>query len=287
MEERLAGPEGLLVHPERPRGTGVLVLSGSSGRIDEDRARLFAAHGATALAARWFGGKGQQPGPFEVPLEVFVEALDLLAPQCDRLAVCGLSFGAEAALLTAAHDSRVAATVALAPSSVVWAGVDAGVSPARQTSHWTRAGSALPFVPFVDDWRPDQDPPAFVDLYRASLQAFPDRVAEAAIPVERIAGPVVLIAGGDDQVWPSEQFARDCAARRSAHGMDTTVITHPEAGHRVRLPGEPTVTAGSPMARGGTSSADAECGERAWPHIVAAFDLTVKKAGPIETIGPA
>ncbi len=274
MERRLTHPDGLLVHPKDPCGTGVLVLAGSSGRVDEERARLFAAHGATALAIRWFGGDGQQPGPFEVPLETFVDALDRLAPQCDRLAICGLSFGAEAALLTAAHDSRVAATIAFAPTSVVWAGVDTGTPPARQTSHWTLTGSVVPFVPLVDDWSPDQDPPAFADLYRASLRAFPGRAAEAAIPVERIDGPVVLVAGGDDLVWPSEQFAHDCAARRAAQGLETTLVTHPRAGHRVRLPGEPPAATGARLARGGTPGADAECGARAWPHIAAALDLT-------------
>ncbi len=84
---------------DRNGGTGVLVLSGSSGAVEDDRARLLAAHGATALALRWFGWPGQQPAPFEVPLETFVEALDRLAGECARLAVLGTSFGAEAALL--------------------------------------------------------------------------------------------------------------------------------------------------------------------------------------------
>jgi hypothetical protein len=34
---------------------GVLVLSGSSGRVEEDRCRVLAAAGATAASYRWFG----------------------------------------------------------------------------------------------------------------------------------------------------------------------------------------------------------------------------------------
>lgn len=51
----------------------------------------------------------------------------------------------------------------------------------RVTSHWTRDGAPLPFVPFVDDWRPAEDPPAYVDLYRRSRARFPDQVEEATI----------------------------------------------------------------------------------------------------------
>lgn len=249
---------------DRDGGTGVLVLSGSSGAVEDDRARLLAAHGATALALRWFGGPGQQPAPFEVPLETFVEALDRLAGECERLAVLGTSFGAEAALLVAALDPRVRAVVAAAPSPVVWAGVDQG----RQTSHWTHRCRPLDFVPFDESWAPDTDPPAYRSLYERSLAAAPEAAARAAIPVERIEGEVLVIGGEDDQVWPGADFARAVAARRTAHGRGTRVVTHARAGHRVVLPGEAPVVRGQVIARGGSPEADAELGSAAWPQIV-------------------
>jgi dienelactone hydrolase len=242
----------------------VLVLAGSSGAVDDERARLLAAHGATALALQWFGGPGQQPAPFEVPLEIFVEGLDRLAQECERLALLGTSFGAEAALLVAALDARVRAVVAIAPSPVVWAGADG----ARQTSHWTHRGRPLDFVPFDESWVPDTDPPAYRSLYERSLAADPAVAERAAIPVERIEGEVLVIGGEDDQVWPGADFARAVAARRTTHGLDTRVVTHPRAGHRVRLPGEPPVTRGQAMARGGSPEADVELGAAAWPQVV-------------------
>ncbi|TWP36091.1 acyl-CoA thioester hydrolase/BAAT C-terminal domain-containing protein [Leekyejoonella antrihumi] len=273
MEETLRDPEGLLVHPAEPGGCGVLVLGGSSGRIDHGRARVLAAHGATAMAIRWFDGPGLQPEPYEVPLELFFGALDRLAPMCDRLAVVGLSFGAEAALLTSAHDRRVTATIGFAPSSVVWAGVDTSHQPTRQTSQWTLGGKPTAYVPFDERWEPDSDPPAYAECYRQSLRTYADCVPAATIPVERIAGSVVLVAGGDDQVWPSVQFAAACSDRRAEHGLPTTVITDRSAGHRVTLPGESEVVAGARMARGGTPEANAHLGRLAWPAIVAALDL--------------
>jgi dienelactone hydrolase len=263
-EELLTEPDGVLVHPDDRSGTGVLVLAGSSGRIEADRCRLLAALGATALSVRWFGGRGQQPAPFEVPLELFVDALDRLQHRCTRLVVIGTSFGAEAALVLATLDSRVDAVVALAPSPVVWAGV---APDGRQTSHWTWQGLPVPFVPFVPDWRPDDDPPSYRSMFERSLAEQPEAAAAAAIAVEQI--PQVLAVGGeDDAVWPGADFARAIGARRAAHGRTTTVLALDGAGHRVRLPGELSVTGGQPMARGGCPEADAALGRLAWPHVV-------------------
>jgi hypothetical protein len=258
-----------MFRPIDPTGTGVLVLAGSSGRVDTARAKLLSDYGALALAIQWFGGPGQQPGPFDVPLELFVAALDRLSVECDRLSIMGTSFGAEAALLTASRDTRIDATVAFAPTSVVWGGWDG----TRWTSHWTAGGASLPYVPFVEEWEPTEDPPAYVDLYRLSVEASSEAAESAAIPVERIAGEVVLVAGGDDQVWPSVDFARRIVRRRAAHGQPTVVVSDANAGHRTVLPGELAVAGGIHMQRGGNDAADAVLGASAWPHIVAALHL--------------
>ena len=256
----------------------MLLLAGSSGRVDVDRAALLARHGATVLAIRWFGGPGQQPGPYDVPLELVVDAIDLLgrlAGDVERRALVGTSFGAEAALLAASLgaslDDRVAVTVAFAPSAYVWPGYDGG----RWTSHWTWQGAPLPYVPLRDDWTPSSDPPAYRGWYAESLAAAAPEVVEAArIPVERIRGRVVVVAGGDDQVWPSVDFASAVAARRGLHGLPTDVVTHPRAGHRVLLPGEAVVSAGQRMQRGGKIAADQALGVRAWTVILSALGLT-------------
>ncbi|KNX39303.1 hypothetical protein VV01_08085 [Luteipulveratus halotolerans] len=267
----LSRPNGILVEPENPCGTGVLVVAGSSGRVDEGRARLLARHGATAMSIQWFGCEGQPDGPYDVPLETFTAALDELATRCDRLAMIGTSFGAEATLLTSACDQRVTAAVAFAPSPVVWAGVRPDGSV---TSHWTRAGEPLPYLPFVEPSQPVGDPPAFRCTYAESLAAAaPETVAAATIPVEAIAGAVVLIAGGDDQVWPADAWVDTIARRRTDAGRETTVVTAARAGHRTVLPGEDVVRAGAAIARGGTPDADSDLGRRAWPHLVRALQL--------------
>ena len=272
MERTLTRPEGILIEPGSPCGTGVLVVAGSSGRVDADRARVLAAHGATAMSIQWFGCAGQPAGPYDVPLETFTAALDTLAERCDRVAMIGTSFGAEATLLTASEDDRISAAVAFAPSPVVWAGVR---PDGTVTSHWTRGGTPVPYVPFVEPSLPAGDPPAFRRTYAESLAAAsPETVAAATIPVECIAGEVLLVAGGDDQVWPAGDWVGAIEQRRSAAGRTTHVVTSAAAGHRIVLPGEDVVRAGAAIARGGTPEADAALGEQVWPHLVHLLGLT-------------
>lgn len=263
-EETAQDPDGLFVIPEKHCGTGVLTLGGSSGRIDDNRARLLAEQGAVAMSIRWFGGPGQPSGPRLIPLETFAGALDRLARECDRLVVAGTSFGAEAALLVAAYDERVDGCIGFAPSPVAWSFIDPN---GAQVSHWSCGGHPVPAVPFDTTWQPDTDPPAYVDMYRRSMRvADSGTVARATIPVERI-GELLLVAGGDDQVWPSVDFAQRIIARRRDHGLKTTSRTLPGAGHRTLLPGEEPVVGGNSMRRGGTDEANRQLGLLAWPEI--------------------
>ncbi len=261
--------EEFVAEPSGEPTCAVLVLSGSSGRVESDRVKLLADHGAVALSIRWFGGPGQPPGICEVPLETFTPALDRLAERHHRLAVIGTSKGTEAALLLAARDTRIQAVAALSPSSVVWANVGAGldgfVAPYR--SSWTSNGSPLAFVPYDETWKPTGDPPSYHGLYTCSLKIFPAAAQAAVIPVEQITGEVLVSAGTDDQVWPSERFATEIRTRRANAGLTTRLLIEPGAGHRVRLPGEPMVVAGTTMARGGEEAADAALGTAIWREL--------------------
>lgn len=234
--------------------TGVLVLAGSSGRVEVDRCRVLAEAGATAASYRWFGETIDR-----VPLESFDDTLSLLHERCDRLVVLGTSRGAEAALLLGARHPEVDAVVAIAPTDVVWPALS---TERPQRSAWTSGGDPLPFVPLDDDWEADTDPPEFVGLYEQSLETYADRVPAARLPVDRIAGEVLLVAGGDDRLWPSLDFAEQIQKRQPR----ARIISHPEAGHRVLLPGE-TSPPPSHLVHGGTPAADAELGRRLWPEL--------------------
>jgi dienelactone hydrolase len=277
VEEPLTGRlQGVAL---RPAGAstcevGVLVLAGSSGRLDLARARLLAEHGALVVALRWFGGPGQPPDICEVPLETFIEALGWLAEQgARRIGIVGLSRGAEAALLVACHDARVDTVIALAPTSVCWGYVEPGADGHAHAyrSSWTWRGAPAPFGPYDETWKPAETNGlvSYRALYEASLRAFPEARRAAAIPVEQARASLLLIAGKADALWPSALFAAEIAARRKAAGRQVEVITHPDAGHRPILPGEPVPAPSTAYAHGGSAAADAALGALVWPCIQA------------------
>jgi pimeloyl-ACP methyl ester carboxylesterase len=275
VERRVSSPgEGVLVEPVGGSPAGVLVLGGSSGRVEVERCRVFARVGVTALSIRWFGGVGQPAGICEVPLETFAAAIDLLeAEGVRRISVLGLSKGAEAALLVAVRDARVDAVVAVSPTSVAWANVDPG--PGRVTyplrSSWTWKGEPVPFVAYDEDWTPAEaagEPFACRTLYEQSRRTFAEAARLAAIPIARSAAEVVLIAGGDDQMWPSLEFAQELAARRASVGRPAVLVSAADAGHRPRFPGEGPARASDQFLYGGTDKADARLGARAWPEVL-------------------
>ncbi|KUJ36691.1 acyl-CoA thioester hydrolase/BAAT C-terminal domain-containing protein [Streptomyces sp. NPDC093228] len=277
-EREVSSPcEGLLVTPVGGGDAAVVVLAGSSGRVERERARILARHGVTALAIRWFGGPGQPAGICEIPLETFTAAVDVLrSAGARRIAVLGVSKGAEAALLTAVHDPRVDVVIAVSPTSRVWCNVGPGrdgrARPYR--SSWTWRGEPLPFMPMDDTWTPPEPhggPVAVRGWYEHSERTFAHLLAETAIPVERTEADILLVAGGDDAMWPSLPYAEELAARRRSSGSPTRLISRDDAGHRTRFPGESPAPPSADHLYGGTPDSDARLGRTAWPLIIEAL----------------
>ncbi|MER6471565.1 acyl-CoA thioester hydrolase/BAAT C-terminal domain-containing protein [Streptomyces collinus] len=275
IERELTDPwEGVLVTPTRGSDTGVLVLAGSSGRVERERARILAEQGMTALSIRWFGGPGQSPGICEIPLETFTDAVDhLQAMGAQRIGVLGTSKGAEAALLTAVHDPRVDVVIALSPTSHVWCNVGPGRDGVQHPyrSSWTWREQALPFIPMDDSWtpaKPGSGPVAIRGWYERSELTFAHLLPPAEISVEKARADLLLVAGGDDAMWPSLAFAEQLARRRRSAGATVRLVARHDAGHRPRLPGESPAPASPRFLYGGTPEADALLGAAAWSQIL-------------------
>ncbi|OWK22585.1 acyl-CoA thioesterase [Rhizobium yanglingense] len=260
--------QGTLLLPDRWTEWGILVLAGSSGRVDVQRASLFASIGVMSLALRWFGGDGQVPGICEVPLETFVQAIDELERRgCKHIAIIGASKGAEAALLVAARDERVDAVFAISPTAVVWGNIGPGRDGVAwpERSSWTWKSEPLPFVPTDPSWAKEyrDDLVSYCGLFEHCLQRIAASVPAATIPVEQGQARIVLIAGGSDALWPSESFARSILHRRQMFAKDAELICDPGAGHRILLPGE-TTPRSSLHAHGGSDEVDERLGRAAW-----------------------
>jgi hypothetical protein len=274
-ERELTEPwEGVLVAPAHGGDIGILVLAGSSGRIERERARVLARHGMTAMSIRWFGGPGQPPGICEIPLETFTAEVGFLRSNgARRIGVLGTSKGAEAALLTAVRDPRVDVVVAVSPTSRVWCNVGPGRDGAHRPyrSSWTWRERPLAFVPLDDSWSPADTgtgPVAVRGWYEQSERTSAALLPAAEIPVDRARADLLLIAGGDDAMWPSLRSAEQLARRRRSVGAPVRVIARRDAGHRPRFPGESPASPSPHFQYGGTPEADARLGAIAWPHVL-------------------
>lgn len=259
----------------------VVVLPGSEGGVPEGQAALLASHGFAALALAYFGVEGLPAQLVEIPLEYARGALDWLAaqPEVDggRIAVMGGSKGAELALLLAAtYPDAVRAVVAFKPSSVVWMGLPA--NPADNfrgpKSSWTLEGRPLPFVSgafTLDLIKPMlRQRAALVSSYVGGLKDA-EAVAAAAIPAERIRGPVLLVSGAQDQLWPSTQMAAEVIKRLDEHSFPYRHehLAYGDAGHGLSLPYLPTTTINSgTILLGGTPQGTASANADAWPKAV-------------------
>jgi uncharacterized protein len=95
---------------------------------------------------------------------------------------------------------------------------------------------------------------------------------EAFIPVEEISGPILLISGGDDLLWPSALMAKGVMERLEARGFEYPVehLSYPETGHLILSPYLPTwgSEAFEGLATGGTPEANAEAAEDSWPRVL-------------------
>jgi dienelactone hydrolase len=241
--------DGLAGELFMPAGTGpfpaVIVLAGSGGGAPVGKAALLASRGFAALALAYFNYPGRPAQLAEQPLEYFEQAVRWLQrhPDVDgpRLGVTGMSKGGELALLLASMCPQLRCVVACAPSAFVGRGVGRQGS-AR--SAWSREGAPLPYLP----WRGDIDiyaPPGDGDaqpyaLTPGYIKALEDRAAAdaAAIPVEKIGGPLLLLSGQDDQMWPSALYA-ELVVRRLAersHPHPYRHVSYPGAGHRIDDP---------------------------------------------------
>jgi len=305
VERREIRDDGLVGTLFSPAGQGphpvVVVLNGSGGGINEPRAALLASRGYQAFALGYFKAPGLSPFITETPLEYLETGLRWvrrnLAPRDGFVAVSGQSRGGELALLLGAtFPDLVSAVIAFVPGAMVHGAQGAG-DPARggwQGATWTRNGLPLPHL-WQDnsaiDWHPwaGAAPPSrhhsvfFEGLKDTAL------AARARIPVENIAGPVLLISGRDDRAWPSSLYSRMVVStlRRSGHPHQVRHLDFDDAGHAINLPIVPSTQLSRehpvskvPYTNGGTPSGNARANDGSWRGMLAFLDESAAARPP-------
>jgi len=297
VERQEIREDGLVGTLFTPAGPGphpvVVVLNGSGGGINEPRGALYASRGYQAFALGYFKAPGLSPFITETPLEYLETGLQWvrrkLDPRDGFVAVSGQSRGGELALLLGAtFPDLVSAVIAFVPGAMVHGAQGAG-DPARggwQGTTWTRGGIPLPHLwqdnsavhwhPWAGDVPPSRHHSVFFEGLKDTALA-----ARARIPVENIAGPVLLISGRDDRAWPSSLYSRMVVStlRRHDHPHPVRHLDFDDAGHAINLPFVPTTQLSRehpvskvPYTSGGTPSGNAGADDGSWRGVLAFLD---------------
>ena len=278
---------GLVARMFEPAGSGphpaMLVVGGSDGGMAwaQWMAALLASRGFAALAVAYFAAEGLPPSLDRIPLEYFGTALEWLAVQpgvaADRIGVVGVSRGGELALLLGATFPRIRAVVAYVPSGIAWPAY-----PPTGYGAWTLGGQEIPFASTLTQEEFDQAVAAgraredSFDWYLLPLQDA-HCLERVSIPVERINGPVLMISGQDDRLWPSAALA-EFAMRRLQRENFPHRHEHwsfEDAGHSIAWPHGPTTmlrsvhpVSGETMEMGGTPQGNAQARSESWPRML-------------------
>jgi dienelactone hydrolase len=294
VERVVVREDGLVGTLFVPPGAGphpvIITLSGSGGGLSEPAAALYASHGFAGLALAYFNMESLPGDLIEIPLEYFETAFGWIQrqPRLDgvRLGVSGTSRGGELVLLLGSMFPAIKAVVAFVPSGIVFGGI--GRDGVRgMHAAWTYRSQSIPFLqPDPTKLSPPPPPPAEGEAVRLTpyfVRNMEDAeaVARVEIAVERINGPLLLISGKDDAMWPSTRLA-DIASRRlqeHAFAYPYQHLAYEDAGHMITTPYNPcTITesrhalTGGLNAFGGTPHGYAAACDDSWRKILSMLD---------------
>jgi dienelactone hydrolase len=245
---------------------GVLSLHGSGGPSSGRFPRLLASHGFATFAVEYFGDAEPLPDRLaRIPLSYVDVAADWLrdrdAVGGDRLGVVGSSRGGELALLLGARYNWAGAVVTYAGSGVAYDTPDG-------TPAWVVDGEPVPHIS-------GRGEPERVDgrvLTRPVLERGLDAASEAdrraaTIAVEETDGPVLLLSGTADGVWPAGRLSEIAVERLERENFEHPFEhrSYEGCGHLIGVPYAPLsgVAGGDVRAR-----ATAQAGADSWPAVL-------------------
>lgn len=281
---QLKGVVGNIYYPAGALENGrthpvVITLGGAEGGISTANyyAAWLASHGFVAVAVAYYRMPGLPSDLVRVPIDPVGRTVDWLRTQpfAGRVGVMGGSWGGIVAMAAAAHDPRLQAVVSWVGSPAPFRGFRRDVPPADfravDLPALSLKGRDLPFLPYLEGINWNQP-----GTHAAALE-------QATLPIERINGPLLLVAGGDDQLGASGEMAAVALRRlqrRSTAQPDDAVLYYSDAGHLIAQMYQPTTfrhDTGPYIPVGGTPAGYARADRESGPAVLAFLRKALSK----------
>lgn len=215
-----------------------LVLLGG-GQWGDYWGQTIAQNGFVGLSLPYVGKEGLPHLPEEIELEYFEQALEWLRkqPEVDpkKIVVMGASRNAELALLLGAtFNDLVSGVIAYAPSSVSWSNTVLPYNSDQLKPSWTFKGNDIPYIAMT---KISGNPTSQIETLSYWEKGLSDtnQIQKALIKVEQIKGPILLLSGKDDKVWPSALMADMIEQQLVQHHFAYPFqnIKYEQAGHHI------------------------------------------------------
>lgn len=282
----------LPINVEKP--SVIITLNGSQGTINESIAQLLASHGFAVLGLGYFGMDSLPKKLENIPMEYFQNAIHWIQSRSDldgeHIGLYGLSRGAELSLILGSlFPKSITAITAALPSSVI----NPGLGTSALSNAWTYQGkpigpTALLQLDNISTKAGDSsaNPIEMVSCFIKGMNSYPNEFAAAAIPVEKIDCPLLLISAGEDKMWPSWIYAENIKNRLDQFHSEIscTVLNYPKAGHLIGIPFLPSRTtlyynSNNHLwySMGGSALENELASQDSWKKIIHFFDTTLNR----------
>ena len=197
------------------KNVAIIFLGGSDGGLPNHDVERYTSMGYPCLKIGYFKTKSTPDHLEMIPLEYFEEVIKTFRSRPEigdkKIVVYGGSKGGELALLLSSRCEQIEGVIAKVPSSVVFQGIGG------PSSSWSYNGLPIPFVPYYKPYDYSKvTNNQWLELYELSITQT-KMVAKAAIEVENINGPILLLSGTDDAMWPSTRMCEMIVIRLKAN----------------------------------------------------------------------
>ena len=246
FEFKRDGFVGHLAEPDEGSDRAVIVIMGGEQSLlpGIKFAERLADFGITGLAVSLFGAEGLPDAPSQIPLDMFLPAVSMLREkkQIRHISVYGQSMGSIFAVLVAQYIGGMENLILVSPTHVPFEGTKKDKKTMTGHSIATWQGEDIPFVradfSAVKAAKYQKHPAAghkVLGMWVAYYEAYQSEAAvrRARLHPERSSARILMIAGQEDEAWPSELSVRaiEQQLRESGYEKEVKVMLFPHGSH--------------------------------------------------------